>query len=89
MLRRYRDEVLAKRPGGRQEIAAYYRLAPQILARLPLEARERRLRSIYARYILPASLATALGLNALAHRLYVKMLTELAGAFAPDLLAKS
>ena len=88
-LRRYRDEVLAKQPGGRQEIAAYYRLAPQILARLPFEARERRLRSIYARYILPASLAARLGLDALAYRLYVKMLTELAGAFAPDLLARS
>lgn len=76
-LRRYRDEVLAKRPGGRDEIAAYYRLAPSILARLPVEARERRLRSLYARYILPASLAAKLGLDALAYRLYVRMLNEL------------
>ena len=82
-LRRYRDEVLAKAPGGAREIAAYYRLAPQILARLPNDARGTILGSVYARYILPASLATALGLNALAHRLYVRMLDELVRDFMP------
>src|SRR3990170_3339642 len=44
-LRRYRDEVLAKRPGGAADIAAYYELAPLILARLPREARQMQLRS--------------------------------------------
>ncbi len=83
MLRRYRDEVLATRPGGRQEIATYYRLAPLILARLPHAARARRLSYLYARYILPASLAAWLGLNALAYRLYVRMLDELVIDFAP------
>ena len=76
-LRRYRDEVLAKRPAGVEQIAAYYRLAPLILARLPQEARRRRLRSLYARYILPAALAAKCGLNTLAYRLYVRMLDEL------------
>jgi hypothetical protein len=76
-LRRYRDEVLAKRPAGVEQIAAYYRLAPLILARLPQEARGRRLRSLYARYILPAALAAKCGLNTLAYRLYVRMLDEL------------
>lgn len=76
-LRRYRDEVLAKRPAGAEQIAAYYRLAPLILARLPQEARGRRLRSLYARYILPAALAAKCGLNTLAYRLYVRMLDEL------------
>jgi hypothetical protein len=79
-LRRYRDEVLAMRPGGKGEIAIYYALAPQILARLPHAERAAILRSIYARYILPASLAAGLGLNTLAHRLYMQMLNELAGA---------
>jgi hypothetical protein len=79
-LRRYRDDVLAKRPGGAGEIAAYYQLAPLILARLPREAREMRLRSLYARYILPAALAATLGLNALAYRLYARMLDELVRA---------
>ena len=82
-LRRYRDEVLAKRPGGVADIAAYYELAPLILARLPREARQMRLRSVYARYILPSALAARLGLDTLAYRLYVRMLTELAGAFVP------
>ena len=76
-LRRYRDEVLAKRPAGVEQIAAYYRLAPLILARLPQEARGRRLRSLYARYILPAALAAKCGLNTLAYGLYVRMLDEL------------
>ena len=44
-LRRYRDQVLALRPGGAGDIAAYYELAPLILARLPRETRGKRLRS--------------------------------------------
>ena len=83
-LRRYRDEVLANHPSGVEEIAAYYALAPLILARLPDETRETRLRSLYARYILPAALAARIGLNALAYRLYVRMLDELVRAFAPE-----
>jgi hypothetical protein len=83
-LRRYRDEVLAKRPGGPAAIAAYYELAPLILARLPQEARKTRLRSVYARYVLPAALAAHLGLNALAYRLYRRMLDGLACDFAPE-----
>lgn len=83
-LRRYRDEVLAKRPGGADEIAAYYALAPLILARLPREGRKRLLAFLYARYILPSALAAQLGLNALAYRLYAAMLRELAFTFAPQ-----
>jgi hypothetical protein len=81
-LRCYRDEVLAYRPGGVADIAAYYQLAPLILAQLPREARTETLRSVYARYVLPAALAARLGLNTLAYKLYVRMLDELAGAFA-------
>jgi hypothetical protein len=81
-LRCYRDDVLANRPGGVADIAAYYQLAPLILARLPREARTETLRSVYARYVLPAALAARLGLNTLAYKLYVRMLDELAGAFA-------
>jgi hypothetical protein len=77
-LRRYRDEVLAKAPGGAREIAAYYSLAPRILARLPHDRRHAILRWVYARYILPASLAAKCRLNALAYRLYRRMVTELA-----------
>jgi hypothetical protein len=83
-LRRYRDEVLTNRAGGAEEIAAYYQLAPTILARLPHETRAKRLRSIYARYILPAALAARLGLDRLAYRLYRRMIDELAAEFAPN-----
>jgi hypothetical protein len=76
-LRRYRDQVLARRPGGAAAIALYYELAPLILARLPVETRTRRLLSIYARYILPSALAASVGLDALAYRLYVHMMNEL------------
>ena len=88
-LRRYRDEVLAKRPGGEEDIAAYYALAPAILARLPHGGRKRLLLFLYARYILPSALAARLGLNAIAYRLYARMLRELASTFAPDEMEKT
>jgi hypothetical protein len=83
-LRRYRDQVLSKHRGGAQEIAAYYHLAPLILARLPQETRATILRSHYARHILPAALAAGLGLDRPAYRLYRRMIDELAGEFAPE-----
>jgi hypothetical protein len=83
-LRRYRDQVLAKQLGGEAAIALYYSLAPQILSRLPQEARAARLARVYARYILPASLAARFGLNTLAFRLYTRMLESLARDFAPE-----
>jgi hypothetical protein len=79
-LRRYRDEVLAKQPGGAEAIARYYWLAPQILARLRTKSRHATLLSVYARYVLPAALAARLGFNRLAYRLYVAMLGELSSA---------
>jgi hypothetical protein len=80
-LRRYRDDVLAKQPGGATLIDRYYALAPGILARLRTAPDDpaRTLLSVYARFVLPAALAARLGLNALAYRLYVRMLNELAG----------
>ena len=82
-LRRYRDQVLAKRPGGRVAIERYYELAPSILAQLPDSTRARRLLPIYARYILPSALAASLGLNALAYRLYARMMDELSRHLRP------
>jgi len=79
-LRRYRDTVLAKQPGGADAIACYYALAPAILARLRAAPSNPAhvLLSVYARFVLPAALAAKFGLNALAYRLYVRMLNELA-----------
>jgi hypothetical protein len=79
--------VLAARPGGKADIARYYALAPQILARLPNETRAPRLTVLYARFILPAALAAHLGLDALAYRLYRSMVDKLARDFALDDLA--
>ena len=83
-LRRYRDRVLAARPGGEADIALYYALAPLILARLPEQSRTARLVLLYARFILPAALAAHLGFDARAYRLYRKMVEELARDFAPE-----
>lgn len=83
-LRRYRDEVLAKQPSGAALIARYYALAPTILAQLRRTSANpaQMLLSIYARYVLPAALAAKLGLNALAYRLYLRMMNELTGGIA-------
>ncbi|HXG78011.1 MAG TPA: CFI-box-CTERM domain-containing protein [Methyloceanibacter sp.] len=83
-LRRYRDEVLALRPDGHRDIAAYYDLAPLILARMPEHTRKHRLCRVYARYILPASLAAWLKCNTLAYRLYTSMMQELVAQYAPE-----
>jgi len=54
-----------------------------ILAQLPDATRARRLLSIYACYILPSALAASLGLNALAYRLYGRMMDELSRDLRP------
>jgi hypothetical protein len=78
-LRRYRDEVLANQAGGKAAITRYYAQAPRLLAQLPAISRNRRLLSVYARFVLPAAIAARLGLDALAYRLYVRMMSALAG----------
>jgi hypothetical protein len=83
-LRRYRDEVLATRPGGEADIASYYAIAPLVLARMPQSTRHARLLLLYARFVLPAAIAAHLGLNALAYRLYRRMIEGLARDFAPE-----
>jgi len=85
-LRRYRDNVLAKQKGGAEAIARYYATAPRILAQLSAKTRNSRLLSVYARFVLPAAITARLGLNALTYRLYLRMLNELAGDHAPDII---
>lgn len=83
-LRCFRDEVLLCTPGGAEAIATYYCLAPRILRRLSRQRDyKRRLRSVYARYILPAAIAANLRLDVIAYRLYVRMLRELGGKSVP------
>jgi hypothetical protein len=85
-LRRYRDAVLARRPGGTGDIATYYAVAPLILARLPRSTRVKLLRVLYARFILPAAIAAALGFDTLAYRLYARMIGQLVSTFVPEQL---
>jgi hypothetical protein len=77
-LRRYRDDVLAKLPGGEAAIARYYAEAPLILHRLRFEERPHVLLRAYARFILPAAVAARFSCSRLAFRLYARMMQELA-----------
>ena len=88
-LRRYRDDVLAASPRGREDIAFYYRLAPSILEALPQAERRQRLLGLYLRFILPSAVAAMLGLNGLAYRLYQRMIGELGREFAPPELKQA
>jgi hypothetical protein len=85
-LRRYRDQVLAPMPQGRQAIADYYRLAPQLLERMPATERRQRMMRLYFRYVLPSALAASLRFNRLAYRLYAGMMAGLMRdyGFKPD-----
>ncbi len=76
-LRRFRDNVLARAPGGGAAIAEYYRTAPLILQALQGPERNPRLLRLYWRYILPSALAARLGLNRLTYRLYAGMMQQL------------
>lgn len=86
-LRRYRDSVLAKRPGGEIDIARYYELAPLVLARMPERTRRARLCLLYGRFILPAALTAHLGFDGLAYRLYRRMVEGLARDFVAELIS--
>lgn len=79
ILRRYRDEFLAKQPNGPAEIARYYALAPAIVRALSKRPNGGKdvLLALYGCYVLPASLCARLGLNGAAYRLYAGMLNSL------------
>lgn len=77
-LRRFRDGWLAKRKGGPDVIKQYYRDAPRVLAHLrQSESQDEVLLSVYARTILPAVIASLLGMNWLAYVLYKRMCQRL------------
>ena len=82
-LRAYRDNVLAKEPGGAKAIALYYDMAPAILRAMPDARRNRILSVIYLRYVLPAALLARIGCTGFARRLYTAMMQRLARDFAP------
>lgn len=81
-LRRYRDTVMIRTPAGRREIEHYYEVAPRILAEMRRRGEEPRLLGLYFGTIIPCALAARLGLVALPHRLYARMMRTLAARYA-------
>ncbi len=69
-MRRYRDTYLAGAAGGKADIEAYYRLAPQVLESIPGDTRRQDLLVIYAFMILPCAVLAKLGFNRLTRQLY-------------------
>lgn len=82
ILRRFRDEVLTQLPGGADDIALYYRVAPAIVERIGASPqRPRELARLYVLYILPSVLAAWLGWTSLARRIYTRMMRNLAARY--------
>jgi len=81
-LRRFRDDVLMRMPGGPHDIALYERVAPAIVARIGASPnRSRELARLYVLYILPSVLVAYLGRVRLARRIYTRMMRDLAARY--------
>lgn len=85
-LRQFRDQALIKMSAGKDQVQQYYQLAPAILKRIPDSCRSRVLNILYARYIVPSVLWVKLGRYERARDVYVRGMTDLTKAFAPEFL---
>ena len=74
-LRRFRDEWLARQPGGADDIAAYYVEAPAIAARL--RGDPKALLKLYWTRIVPSAIAARVGMKRSARRIYHAMMRDL------------
>jgi hypothetical protein len=83
-LRGYRDGYLARTVEGRQAIATYYVLAPQVLAGMRRRGAQRALARVYLLYILPCTVLARLGCNRITFRLYRRMMRNLSRQYAPE-----
>jgi hypothetical protein len=87
-LRRFRDDYLLQAPGGRDQVASYYDVAPQILFAMQSTAEIHTLESVYFLSILPCAIFAHFGLNSLARKIYTRMMSELeakySGVLPPD-----
>lgn len=82
ILRRFRDEILMQMPGGTDDIALYYRVAPTIVERIGASPqRSRELARLYVLYVLPSALAAWLGWAGAARRTYTRMMRDLAARY--------
>lgn len=78
VLRRFRDEWLCNQPGGNEEIAEYYFVAPQIIS--AVKGRDDYLlvfRSIYEKLVKPCVDMIDRGENEVAHKLYRETVKQL------------
>lgn len=83
-MRRFRDQVLARMPGGPAEIEAYYRIAPRLVAAIDASADPlRTYRALYAGWIAPAVAAIRAGANHQAYARYRRMIEMLMARY-PD-----
>ncbi|MEM7774101.1 MAG: CFI-box-CTERM domain-containing protein [Pseudomonadota bacterium] len=76
-LRHFRDSYLMHAPQGSDHVAAYYQLAPKILAAVPSNRRRPELLTVYAYFILPSVLCTKLGLYRTARRIYTALMNRM------------
>ena len=77
-LRKFRDSYLALQDGGQEEIEAYYKMAPQIVAKLEEHLnREEILDSIWSELVLPCVALIKTGENQACHQLYKTYTLEL------------
>ena len=84
-LRRFRDNVLATWPGGKDEIKTYYETAPRLVQAIHCrpDSTELFLKAYYL-YILPCALGAWLGLNKATHRHYKAMMQHLTTKAMPE-----
>jgi hypothetical protein len=84
-LRRFRDNSLLRMSGGPEDIALYYKHAPQIVQHILASADPSRdFARLYALYILPSAIAAQLGFDRAARRIYTRMMRDLAARYAID-----
>ena len=77
-LRKFRDSYLALQEGGQEEIESYYKMAPQIVAKLEEHPnREEILESIWSELVLPCVALIKTGENQACHQLYKTYTLEL------------
>ena len=77
-LRKFRDSYLAFQDGGQEEIESYYKMAPQIVAKLEEHPnREEILESIWSELVLPCVSLIKAGEDQACHQLYKTYTLEL------------
>ncbi|MBQ2952577.1 MAG: hypothetical protein IJE07_03380 [Clostridia bacterium] len=77
MMRKMRDEWLVNQPGGREEIAEYYAIAPCIVAHINARPDAADVwEKLYQEYILPCVAAADAGEFKRAHGVYREMIKE-------------